>query len=336
MAGGYANTTNLANSIKELYYKPFVNLRDTTNTFLKRIDKKPWPKKTFDTLIRDAYYSAVWSVAESNMTDYVTGTIVATDGLGTSSAYLAPNNHPFLKFSVATAINYAAVVVNGLTKAALNGNPGAYVDALKDETETAMLDFWRALNIQALATAKAVSTDTDCLGTLFATGAYGGINQATWNPSIDAATTTLTISAMQTLWNKIHFGTETLTSTVGATPTIREGDVQEIWLHATQFTNYLNLLSGQRVYAPTQTLDAGVKGGNTGITFNGAGMEVIPRFPLAYLIMYSGGLLEFVLEELDSDDLGANMADATLLRIKRYSNLAFIDRKRSGIMNALT
>ena len=63
MAGGIANTTNLANSIRELYYKPFVNLRDTTNTFLKRIPKKTWPKKTIDTLIRDAYYTPVWSVA---------------------------------------------------------------------------------------------------------------------------------------------------------------------------------------------------------------------------------------------------------------------------------
>src|SRR5689334_19431133 len=116
MAGGIANTTNLANSIRELYYKPFINLRDTTNTFLKRIPKKPWPKKTIDTLIRDAYYTPVWSVAESNMTDFITSSIVATDGVGTSTLYLAPNNHPFLKFSVSMAINYASRTVNGLTK----------------------------------------------------------------------------------------------------------------------------------------------------------------------------------------------------------------------------
>jgi len=63
---------------------------------------------------------------------------------------------------------------------------------------------------------------------------------------------------------------------------------------------------------------------------------VIPRFPLAYMIFYSGGLYEFVLEEFDQDELGANYTDATFVRFKRYSNLAFLDRKRSGLFNALT
>lgn len=337
MAGGVANTTNLANSIRELYYQPFVNLRDTTNYFLKRIPKKSWPKKTIDTLVRDAYYTPVWSVAESSMVDFITSTNVATDGLGTTSAYLAPNNHPFLKFSVNMAINYASLQVNGLTKAALSGNGSAgYVNALKDETETAIADFWRALNVQASATSKAQTNDMDCVGTVFATGAYGGINQATWNPSIDSSTTSLSISAMQTLWNKIEYGTETLSNTVGATATIREGEVQEIWCHANQFTNYVNLLSGQRVFNGMATMDAGVKDGNTGVTFNSKPLVVIPRFPLAYMIFYSGGLYEFVLEEFGDDDLSQNFTDATFKRFKRYSNLAFLDRKRSGLFNALT
>ncbi len=337
MAGGIANTTNLANSIRELYYKPFINLRDTTNTFLSRIDKKPWPKKTVDTLIRDAYYTPVWSVAEANMTDFITSAVVASDGLGTSTLYLAPNNHPFLKFSVPMAINYASIEVNGLTKAALMSQQAAYVNALKDETENAIKDFWRGLNIQALATSKAVATDTDNLGTMFATGAYGGINQATWNPSIDATTATLSIGAMQTLFNKVAFGTETLANTVGATATIREGEIKEIWCHATQFTNYLNLISGQRVFnGAGAVLDGGVKNGNTGVSFNGTPLTVIPRFPLAYMIFYSGGLMEFVLEDFGQDELSQNFTDATFIRMKRYSQLAFLDRKRSGLFNALT
>lgn len=338
MAGGIANLTNLANSIKELYYKPFVSLRDETNYFLKRIEKKTWPKSTIDTLVRDAYYTPVWSVAEASMSDFITSTIVGTDGLGSTTLYLTPNNHPFLKFSAGMKINYAPLQITGFAKAALAGNESsAYVNARKDETETCIADFWRALNVQASATAKAQTNDMDCVGTVFATGAYGGINQATWNPSIDSATTTLSISAMQTLWNKVEYGTEALTSTVGATATIREGDIKEIWCHATQFTNYVNLLSGQRFYnGAGQTMDGGVKDGNTGVTFNGKQLVVIPRFPLAYMVFYSGGLYEFVLEEFDNDDLSANFTDATFIRFKRYSNIAFIDRKRSAIMNALT
>jgi len=141
---------------------------------------------------------------------------------------------------------------------------------------------------------------------------------------------------MQTLWNKVEYGTETLSSTVGATATIREGDIQEIWCHATQFTNYVNLLSGQRMFMGTATMDGGVKDGNTGVTFNGKQLVVIPRFPLAYMIFYSGGLYEFVLEEFGQDDLGANFTDATFTRFKRYSNICFLDRKRSGLFNALT
>lgn len=338
MAGGIANTTNLANSIKELYDKPFANLRDTNKDFISLLERKPWKKKTYDTLVRDTYYTPVWSVAEAAQTDFVTSAIVATDGLGTSTLYLAPNNHPFLKYSVTMRIEYSAVVVNGLTKAAIAGDPGGYVDAMKDETEQAMLDFWRALNVQGLATTKAVATDLDCLGDVFATGAYGGINQAAWNPSIDSSTTVLSISAMQTLFNKLVYGNETLTNSVGATATIREANIKEIWCHITQFTNYLNLVSGQRVFAGVDaSMDAGVEDGvSSKVTFNGRPFRVIKRFPLAYMVMYGGGMYYVVLENLGTDDLSSNYTDAEFLRLKTYANIAFTGRKTSGILSALT
>jgi hypothetical protein len=338
MAGGIANTTNLANSIRELYDTPFANLRDSNKDFITLLDRKPWKKKTYDTLVRDTYYTPVWSAAEANQTDFVTSTIVAADGLGSSVAYLAPNNHPFLKFTKAMAINYSAVVVTGLTKAAIAGDPAGYVDAMKDEVEQAMLDFWRALNVQALATTKAVSTDLDCLGDVFASGAYAGINQASWNPSIDSSTTVLSVSAMQTIFNKLVYGNETLTNSVGATATIREASIKEIWCHITQFTNYLNLVSGQRTFAGVDaSMDAGVDNGATNaVTFNGKKFRVIKRFPLAYLVFYGGGMYYSVLTNLDTDDLSQNYNDASLIRLKTYSQVVFTGRKTSGIMSALT
>jgi hypothetical protein len=338
MAGGIANTTNLANSIKELYDTPFANLRDTNKDFITLLDRKPWKKKTYDTLVRDTYYTPVWTVAEANQTDFVTSTIVATDGLGSTVAYLAPNNHPFLKYSINMKIAYAPVVVNGLTKAAIAGNPGGYVDALKDETEQAMLDFWRALNVQLLATTKAQTNDLDCLGDVLASGAYGGINQASWNPSLDTSTTVLTVSAMQTLFNKLVYGNETLTNSVGATATIREASIKEIWCHITQFTNYLNLVSGQRTFAGVDaSMDAGVDdGASNAVTFNGKKFRVIKRFPLAYLVFYGGGMFYAVLTNFDTDDLSSNYTDASFIRMKTYANMGFTGRKTTGAMTALT
>ena len=344
MAAGIVNLANLANTIQEKFDKPFINLRDTRNTFLARIPKKDWNKATYDWLVRAAQYSAVWSAAEADQTSFIAGPAaggvgpVATDGVGTATAFLAPNNHPFLRPSITMRMLYAAVQVTGLTDAAMGGNGSSYVKAVADETEQAMLDFWRQTNLVALGTATTASNsgkDIDSLGVLFNTTSYAGVTVAAtpeWNPSVDSTTTVLTVAAMQSMYNNLMGGTQTL----GTSNTIRDATIKEIWTSPAQWTAYGNLLTGLRRYRPADTLDGGVGDYDTALEFNGVPVVMIQRFPAGYMIFYGGGMYYVVLKSLGTSDKSSNFVDATFLELSHYANLALRSRKDQGLMTALT
>src|SRR5690348_1560907 len=151
MAAGPANLTNLATTVAEVYEKPFTSLKDSAKrSFLKRFPTKKAVKATVDWKERDAEYSPVWSAAESDQSSFITSTVWASDGVGSATAFLAPNNHPLLNASVTIRINYAAVEVTKLAELVGEGQ-GSHLDILKDEIEQATMDFWRSLNIDALS-----------------------------------------------------------------------------------------------------------------------------------------------------------------------------------------
>lgn len=341
MAAGVANLTNLANAVAELYEKPFGKLKDQDKrSFLARIPKKRNKKATIDWKVRDAEYSPVWSASEADQALFLAGPPaggvgpVATDGVGSATAFLAPNNHPFLNASVSIRINYAAVSVSGLAEAALTGGDASYVNVVSDETEQAMNDFWRSLNIDALSTATTSGNsgkDIDGLGVMFNATSYAGLAVASypeWLPVRDTTTTVMSIAALQTMWNNIEGGTETL----GA-ETIRDGDVKEIWTSPAQFTAYGNLLTPQRRYTSSETLDGGI---GEGLEFNGVPVMMIRRFPAGYLVMYTGGMEYRVLKELGTSDKSDAYVDQRFLVLGHYSNLVLKERKNQGIFTALT
>lgn len=342
---GPVTTTTLASAIKELFMGPFESLRDESNTFLSRVPKTEADKKTYDWHIEDMAYTMLWSAAESDQLTFLSASVVANDGVGSATAFIAPNTHPLISASVTLRMNYFGIEMSGLAKAALSGPPAAYVKVLKYETEKAMKDFWRNMNLTALSTLTASTAgnrtaggnnngkDIDGLGIIFNVAggnSYAGLSTSTypaWNPANDTTTTQVSIAALQALINKIEGGTETL-----GTDTIRDGTVKEIWTGPTQFDNYGNLLTGLRRYDQAETLDGGVKK----IEFEGHNILKIPRFPSGWLIMDCGNLYFAVLKELDTDDKSATIVDGTLIVGSHYSNLVLRDRKREGVMNALT
>ena len=334
MAAGPANLTNLATTVAEVYEKPFMSLKDEgKRSFLKRFPTKKAVKATVDWKERDAEYSPVWSAAESDQQSFITSTVWASDGVGSATAFLAPNNHPLLNASVTIRINYAAVEVTKLAQLVGEG-AGSHLDILKDEIAQMTQDFWRSLNIDALSTATTSGNsgkDIDGLGVLFNGTSYAGLAVASYpesTPVRDTTTTTLTVAALQTMFNNIEGGTETL-----GTDTIREGDIKEIWTSPAQWTAYGNLLTGFRRYGADDTLDGGI---GPALNFNNVPVLMIPRFPAGYLVMYAGGIEYRVLKALSGSDKSQNKVDATAMQYGHFSNLIFKGRRNSGIFTALT
>lgn len=334
MAPGPASLSTLANTVREVYEQPFGDLKDKNKkSFLARFPTKKAVKATVDFKIRDAEYSPVWSAAESDQSSFITSTVWASDGVGSATAFLAPNNHPFINASVSIRLNYAAVEVSKLAEIVGNG-AGSWIDILKDEMSQVTSDFWRSLNIDALSTATTAGNsgkDIDGIGVLFNGTSYAGVAVASYpesTPVRDTTTTTLTVASLQTMFNNLEGGTEVL-----GTDTIRDGEVKEIWTSPAQWTAYGNLLTGFRRYGADDTLDAGI---GKALNFNNVPVYMIPRFPAGYLIMYGGGIEYRVLKTLDSSDKSQNKVDATALQFGHFSNLVFKNRKESGIFTALT
>lgn len=339
MALGIANLTNLANHIRELYDKPFANMRDSEKGFMTRLKRKEWPKSTYNYKIRDAEYSPVWSIAESDLTSLITSTILATDGVGDATAFLAPNNHPFLNAAITLRINVATVEVSGLAESATESELAAWVQALDDETKQATADLWRKMNEQILSTATTAGNsgkNLDGLGVAFNTAAshsYGGLSTGTYPELTTAADTTaqgLLISSMQTMRNKLEGNTESL----GGYSTKRASKIKEWWASPEQFTAYGNLLTGLRRYNASETMD----GGFAKLEFYGRPVLEIPNFPSTHLIPYSekdGGLFHVVHRNLETQDKSANIVWGHLIELINVSNIVLTNRTKQGVFNAL-
>jgi hypothetical protein len=338
MAAGYANTTNIANHIRELYVKPWADLRDTDKGFLTRLPTENHSKKTYDWKVRDAEYSPVWMVAEAKMTEFLTASNVATDGVGTGTLFIAPNNHPLINATIDMRYGYAGVMVSKLADLVTRDAQAAWLKAVDDETKRALEDLWRNINLQILSTntssGGSTGTNFEPLGHLLTTAsttvegiAIGSFPE--WALAADTTTTVLNVGAMQTMRNKLEVGTETLGSN-----TIRDATIKEIWVGPDQFTNYGNLVGQLRRFGGSETLDAGF----ATLEFYGKKVVEIPRYPTGYMtyVGTKAGIQRIILEQLDVSDHSQLMADATFLVITHKGNWMIRNRKVMGQFNALT
>jgi len=336
-------TTTLTTLVREKFVGPFESLRDTRNTFLARVEKVKCGKASYDWLLEDATYSAIWSALEAAQLGILDSTRLATDGVGDATKIFAPGTHPVLKPTVTMRSNYFAVQASGTAIDAMTGGENSYVDAWLYETKKAMQDYWREQNRRALLSSTTVGNsgaDIDQIGVLFRTGAvsYAGISAATypaWAVASDTATTQLSVASLQTGINKIEGGTEILNDQV-SNNTIRDSTVKEIWTGPAQADNIFNLMSGFRRFGPDDTLDpGGADIGDSGLRFKGRKIYSIPRFPTGWLIMYTGGLLWAELRALDTMDKSDSTNDSKLMIGVNRANLV-LRQRRQFVMTALT
>lgn len=340
---------NLGTLFTEAFRGKFESLRDTKKTFIGRVPRETNDSTEYRWIVEDATYTPVWSATEAQQLGTISSTTLATDGLGTSTAILAPASHPVIRANVTMRYHYVSSQFSGAAMAARRG-AAALVDYVKKGMDQDLEDFWRAQNIRALSTSTSAGNsgkDIDTLGIIFRTGAvsYGGISASTypaWAVAADTSTTTLNVGAMQTLINYVEGGTEVLndalhsTSHAEADLTIRDADVKEIWTSPTRADDYFNLMSGYRRFTPDDTLDAGgaANAVDTGLTFKGRKILSFKRFPSTDMIFYSGGLSLVEFKKVAWEDKSAVTVDSKLMVGSWYGNLVARHR-RHGRFTAL-
>lgn len=341
---------NLGTLYTEAFTGKFESLRDTEKTFIARFPKDEATHSEYRYIVEDATYAAIWSATEAMMLNTISATNLATDGLGSATAILAPASHPVIRANVPMRYHYFATQLTGVALASVN-SPAALVNYVKETTTKTIDDFWRAQNIRALSTSTSAGNsgrNLDPIGVILRTGAvtYANINASTypsWAVASDTATTVLSVGSMQTLINKVEGGTETLVDALTgsghaeADLTIREGSVEEIWCSPTRADDYFNLMEGYRRFSPEDTLDAGgaANAVDTGLTFKGRKILSFKRFPAAWLVMYGGGIKLVEFGKVSWADKSAVTVDSRLMVGKWYGNLVARHR-RHGVMTALT
>lgn len=347
-AGAFSGT--LGTLMTESFRGKFESLRDEEKTFIGRLERETNDNTEYRFIVEDATYSPLWSATEADQLLILSSAQLATDGIGSGTAFLAPASHPVIRANIPMRYHYLTVQFSGAALASAN-SAAALVDLVKYETDKAMADFWRAQNIRALSTVTTPGNsgkNIDSIGIVFRAGAisYAGINASTypaWAVASDAATTTVSVGPMQTLINRVEAGTETLNDALNATShpeanlTIRDGDVQEIWTNPTRGDDYFNLMSGYRRFQPDDTLDAGgaeTKATDTGLTFKGRRILTFRRFPTSWMVFYGGGLKLIEFKKLSFAEKSQSTVDSKLMVGSWYGNLGKRHR-RDGVFTAL-
>lgn len=343
-----AFTGNLGSLFTEAFRGKFESLRDSEKTFIARLPREDNDSPEYRFIVEDATYVPVWSATEAMMLNTISATNLATDGLGTSTAILAPASYPVIRANIPMRYHYVSSQFSGAALAARK-SAAALVDYVKQTMDNNIEDFWRAQNIRALSTSTTAGNsgrNIDTIGILFRTGAvsYAGVSASTypaWAVASDTSSTTVAVGPMQTLINKVEGGTETLTDALNGTGhaeadlTIRDGDVQEIWTSPTRADDYHNLLSGYRRFAPDDTLDAGgaANAVDTGLTFKGRKLLSFKRFPAAWMIFYGGGMKLIEFKKISWDDKSSSTVDSKLMIGSWYGNIGMRHR-RHGVFSA--
>lgn len=344
-------TGNLGTLMTEAFRGKFESLRDREKTFIARLEKDTADTSEYRWIVEDATYAPIWSATEAMMLNTISATNLATDGLGTSTAILAPASFPVIRANVSMRYHYVTSQFSGVAVQSAK-SAAALVDLVKWTMDHDIDDFWRAQNIRALSTSTSAGNsgrNIDTLGIIFRNGAvtYGNISASTypaWAVAADTTTTTLAVGPLQTLINRVEGGTETLVDALTGTGhaeadlTIRDGDVKELWTSPTRGDDYFNLMSGYRRFAPDDTLDAGgadVSATDTGLTFKGRKLLTFRRFPSTDLIMYGGGLKLVEFKKIGWEDKSVVTVDSKLMVGSWYGNLVARHR-RHGRFTALS
>jgi len=354
MATGVGTVSALSTLVQQTYDPVFETLRDKEATFMALFpktsednDKARWHLEANDS-------NPVWSYSETQMTQQISNydgagaTLLHTDGVGTAARFLAPNVHVVLE-AVQTIRHIAQTIeLSGKLLASVKGKPGAFKNALTEETRKSLEDWNRQINdmmISWATTSGNSGLDIDGLGVLFTavSGSYAGINHGTYTehkPYVSVnggdadgsggTNRALTIALLQDMFEKLEG--------MPSGSTYRRGKVKKILGGVRQYNNYGNLLSAQRRY-----MDKGMDAGFPTLEFEGRAFVKIPKFNANRLLFLPEATAagsppaEYrVLKSMDVADHSQLIADGKLLIMTHYANFLAKGRMETGVLANLT
>lgn len=349
---GTVSTTGVAELIARTYDPIFTSLRDTENTLKKFLF--PDTKEGNDTIrwhLNANDVNPVRPVTEAQLNSLIDSSILdTTTGSGTQvgGAFMTPNLHPVVDANLDIRHLVQTIMIGAKQLAAIKGGKDSFANILTRTTEMSLQDWKRAIEDyllyfpDAFRTGAAAPTNAaaiDGVGTMLAIGGttYAGVNYSTYPefaPYVShnsGSSRALSIAIMQDVMNKLESGV------VGATQ--RYAHVQFMLCGAAQFTNYGNLLTAQRRFTSTETLDGGFKA----LEFNGRPLVSIPRF-VANKILFGqhetrdgDKAFEYrVLKNYDCQDKSDNIVAGVLMVCTHMANALCKGRLHMGVVTDLS
>ena len=350
MALGVGTTTALAELIMKTYDPVFESLRDQEATLLGMI-----PKTTEDNDVPRWHIEAndqnpVWSISEAALTAFITSSNTATDGVGTGTLFLAPNVHQTVEAAGAIRHIVQDITLGGKVLAAVKGKPGAFKNALAEETRKSLGDWNKQINNMLIDFTSTTSgnsgLDFDGLMVLLraAGTTYAGVNYSTYpeyKPYIsvgagsDADGTggtsrALSLSLMDDVMDKLEGGIISTTQ--------RHAHVDKIITGRVQYTNYKNLLAAQRRYT-----DSKLNFGFDSLEYDSRPLLSVPKFNGNKMWFYStktpqgSPAIEYrVLKNMDTKDHSQLIVDGIKLIMTHYANFLAKGRMQQGVLATLS
>ncbi|HXI16134.1 MAG TPA: phage major capsid protein [Chloroflexota bacterium] len=311
-----ANTTQVAGLIDRVWQPTFVDLLSRDDFLMKRLPKaKGYGDGIRWKVIADAKNTSAGSYAE---------------GAGLPVAV----GHAFLDAFLTWRYEWVGIEVTGQAQAQAAGPGGfsGFNDVLESEISQSVMDLKNTINTHLLATTLGAATDIDGIGIgILDSGIYANINAATYpewaayRAGNAGVARPLTIALMQTVKTAVE-------------DQPRGGNVTVITAPPTQFNAYGNLLTAQRRFTSSETLD----GGFQSLEFEGTPVVKVANHPAGRMYFLSekgrGGEanLQYVtLQNFKTLDKSQGRADSMYMLVTHYAQLQIRNRRTQGVLTDL-
>jgi hypothetical protein len=291
--------------------------------FSDLVSRNSWAYKHFKG--KPGYGKAIEWKVQADVKNTSVGSYAEGDAAPTAVA------HKWLDAKLTWRYVRGRVKVTGPAQAMAKGPGGfdGFQDLFKTELDQTMQDMKDGIDTMLLATSLGAGTDIDGMGIgILDSAIYANIDPTTYTEwkayrnHNGAVSRALSIALMQDV-----------KSSVEDSP--RYGNVSLITAPAAQWNAYGNLLTAQRRYTGSETMDGGFKS----IEFEGAPVVKVPKHASGRMYFLSekerGGQqnLEYrTLKNFDVQDKSAAAADAMEFEITHYANLQVRNRRINGVL----
>lgn len=354
---GTVTTAGIAELIAKTYDPVFSSLRDSSVNIKKLLfpetkegnDRIRWHLNSNDR-------NKVRNVAEADLNAVITtydavnnptGPLNTTTGSGAivGNAFLTPNIHSVVDADLDIRHMVQTIMIGAKQLAAIKGGKDSFENILTREVEFSLQDWNREIEDQILVFndtfrtgAEAAGAALDNLGTMLSIGGvtYANVNYTTYpefKPYVNhnaGVVRALSISILQDVMNKLESGADTFR---------RDARVDMIVSGPAQFTNYGNLLTAQRRFMATETLD----GGFQALEFNGRKFVSVPGFSANKLLFVDKqtpqgeNSFEYrVLKNYSCEDRSDNTVGALLYVCLHMANTMCKGRRYTGVVTDLS